>query len=125
MAIRTARRTLSLEQSYYVRLAEQSLMLIFSCRFGSTTGFLFWNHITHKFILNTGQIAGVCFTHVALSVLSTIYSQRILRELFYHLSDFSNSLLALFADLFSAVTVLIGTPVVTWVILRRNPQKAF
>ncbi|MEH1783318.1 MAG: hypothetical protein V7K67_10685 [Nostoc sp.] len=34
MAIRPARRTLSLEQSYYVRLAEQSLMLIFSCRFG-------------------------------------------------------------------------------------------
>lgn len=33
MAIRPARRTLLLEQSYYVRLAEQSLMLIFSWRF--------------------------------------------------------------------------------------------
>ncbi|MEH2385365.1 MAG: DUF4351 domain-containing protein, partial [Nostoc sp.] len=31
--------------------------------------------------------------HVALSVLSTIYSQRIPRELFYNLSDFSNTLL--------------------------------
>ncbi|MBD2248512.1 pentapeptide repeat-containing protein, partial [Nostoc sp. FACHB-888] len=54
----------------------------------------FWNHVTQKFILSTGQIAGVCFTHVALSVLSTIYSQRILRELFYHFFDFSNSLLS-------------------------------
>jgi hypothetical protein len=31
--------------------------------------------------------------HVALLVLSIIYSQRIPRELFYHLSDFSNILL--------------------------------
>ncbi len=47
------------------------------------------------------------------------------------------AILALFADLFSqlavsqmvlplnAVTALIGTPVVTWVILRRNSQKSF
>ncbi|RCJ41048.1 hypothetical protein A6770_36565 [Nostoc minutum NIES-26] len=40
-----------------------------------------------------GQIAGVCFTHVALLVLSTIYSQLIPRELFYNLTDFSNILL--------------------------------
>jgi hypothetical protein len=40
-----------------------------------------------------GQIAGVCFTHVTLSVLSIIYLQLILRELFYNLSDFSNTLL--------------------------------
>ncbi|MEH1879960.1 hypothetical protein, partial [Nostoc sp.] len=31
-------------------------------------------------------------THVALSVLFIIYSQRILRELFYNLLDFSNTL---------------------------------
>ncbi|MBW4555069.1 MAG: peptidase domain-containing ABC transporter, partial [Trichormus sp. ATA11-4-KO1] len=41
----------------------------------------------------TGQIAGVSFTHVTLSVLFTIHSQLILRELFYNLSDFSNTLL--------------------------------
>jgi retron-type reverse transcriptase len=42
--------------------------------------------------LYTGQIAGVCFTHVALSVLFIIYSQRIPRELFHNLTDFSNTL---------------------------------
>ncbi len=40
-----------------------------------------------------GQVAGVSFTHVALSVLCPIYSQLTLRELFYHLTDFSNTLL--------------------------------
>lgn len=51
------------------------------------------NHVTEKFILCAGQVAGVCFTHAALSVLSIIYSQHILREFFYNLSDFSNILL--------------------------------
>ncbi len=32
------------------------------------------NHVTQKFILCTGQVAGVCFTHVPLSVLSMIYT---------------------------------------------------
>ncbi|MCP6757597.1 MAG: hypothetical protein NHB32_02235, partial [Fischerella sp. CENA71] len=41
----------------------------------------------------TGQIALVCFTHATLSVLFTIHSQLILRELFYTLPDFSNNLL--------------------------------
>ncbi|MBW4677159.1 MAG: hypothetical protein KME52_25080, partial [Desmonostoc geniculatum HA4340-LM1] len=38
------------------------------------------------------QVTGVSFTHVALSVLFIIYSQRILRELFYNIPDFSNTL---------------------------------
>ncbi|WP_235081825.1 hypothetical protein [Anabaena sp. 90] len=48
-----------------------------------------------KLILGKGQVTGVCFTHLTLSVLSIIYLQLILRELFYHLSDFSNILLDL------------------------------
>lgn len=50
------------------------------------------NHVTEEFILYTGQIAGVCLTHVALLLVSIIYSQGIPRELFYNLSDFSNTL---------------------------------
>ncbi|WP_206759188.1 hypothetical protein, partial [Nostoc flagelliforme] len=41
------------------------------------------------------QVAGVSFTHVALSVLFIVYSQLILRELFYNLPDFSNILLGM------------------------------
>ncbi|QFS43700.1 hypothetical protein GXM_01173 [Nostoc sphaeroides CCNUC1] len=59
----------------------------------ATTWFWFWNHLTQKFILGAGQVTGVCFTHVPLSVLSIIYSQLTLREFFYHLFDFSNNLL--------------------------------
>ncbi len=46
----------------------------------ATTGFWFWNHVTQKFILSTGQIAGVCFTHVAhesaVYYLFTGYTER-------------------------------------------------
>ncbi|MBW4517239.1 MAG: MEKHLA domain-containing protein, partial [Timaviella obliquedivisa GSE-PSE-MK23-08B] len=43
----------------------------------------------------SSQIAGICFTHIAFSVLRAFYSQLTLRELFYRLADFSNILLEL------------------------------
>jgi hypothetical protein len=42
--------------------------------------------------LVASQVAGVSFTHVALSVLCIIYLQLTLSELFYTLTDFSNIL---------------------------------
>jgi hypothetical protein len=45
-----------------------------------------------KFILGAVQVAGVSLKLIALLLLSTISSQHILRELFYNLSDFSNTL---------------------------------
>jgi hypothetical protein len=42
--------------------------------------------------LGVSQITGVCFTHVTLSVLCSFYSQLTLGELFYSLTDFSNTL---------------------------------
>jgi len=39
------------------------------------------------------EVTGVSFTHDALSVLCSAYSQLTLSELFYYSTDFSNTLL--------------------------------
>lgn len=59
---------------------------------GTTTGLWLWNQVTEQFKLGVGQVAGISFTHVALSVLCNWYSQLTLSELFYGLTDFSNIL---------------------------------
>ncbi|MEH1964911.1 iron ABC transporter permease [Nostoc sp.] len=81
-----------------------------------------------------GPIAflGVAIPHLCRSVFSTSDHRILIPSV-----TMMGAILALFADLFSqlavsqmvlplnAVTALIGTPVVTWVILRRNSQKSF
>ncbi|QKQ74056.1 iron ABC transporter permease [Nostoc sp. TCL240-02] len=81
-----------------------------------------------------GPIAflGVAIPHLCRSLFNTSDHRILIPSV-----TMIGAILALFADLFSqlavsqmvlplnAVTALIGTPVVTWVILRRNSQKSF
>ncbi|MEH2421579.1 MAG: iron ABC transporter permease [Nostoc sp.] len=81
-----------------------------------------------------GPIAflGVAIPHLCRSLFNTSDHRILIPSV-----TIMGAILALFADLFSqlwvsqmvlplnAVTALIGTPVVTWVILRRNSQKSF
>ncbi|MDF5737207.1 MULTISPECIES: iron ABC transporter permease [unclassified Nostoc] len=81
-----------------------------------------------------GPIAflGVAIPHLCRSLFNTSDHRILIPSV-----TMMGAILALFADLFSqlavsqmvlplnAVTALIGTPVVTWVILRRNSQKSF
>jgi iron complex transport system permease protein len=81
-----------------------------------------------------GPIAflGVAIPHLCRSLFNTSDHRILIPSVII-----MGAILALFADLFSqlavsqmvlplnAVTALIGTPVVTWVILRRNSQKSF
>ncbi|MEH1843083.1 MAG: iron ABC transporter permease [Nostoc sp.] len=81
-----------------------------------------------------GPIAflGVAIPHLCRSLFNTSDHRMLIPSVII-----MGATLALFADLFSqlwvsqmvlplnAVTALIGTPVVTWVILRRNSQKSF
>jgi iron complex transport system permease protein len=81
-----------------------------------------------------GPIAflGVAIPHLCRSLFNTSDHRILIPSV-----TMMGVILALFADLFSqlavsqmvlplnAVTALIGTPVVTWVILRRNSQKSF
>ncbi|MBN3945662.1 MAG: iron ABC transporter permease [Nostoc sp. NMS7] len=81
-----------------------------------------------------GPIAflGVAIPHLCRSLFNTSDHRILIPSV-----TIMGAILALFADLFSqlwvsqmvlplnAVTALIGTPVVTWVILRRNSQKYF
>src|SRR4028118_1996281 len=50
---------------------------------GTTTGLWLWNHVTEQFKLGLSEVAGISFTHPALSVLWNWYSQLTLSELFY------------------------------------------
>src|SRR4028118_393924 len=54
----------------------------------TTTGFGTRDHLAQQFKLVASQVTGISFTHLALSVLSTTYSQRTPSELFYALTDF-------------------------------------
>ncbi|MEH1833646.1 MAG: iron ABC transporter permease [Nostoc sp.] len=81
-----------------------------------------------------GPIAflGVAIPHLCRSLFTTSDHRILIPSV-----TIMGAILALFADLFSqlwvsqmvlplnAITALIGTPVVTWVILRRNSQKSF
>ncbi|MCC5604402.1 iron ABC transporter permease [Nostoc favosum] len=81
-----------------------------------------------------GPIAflGVAIPHLCRSLFNTSDHRILIPSV-----TMMGAILALFADLFSqlavsqvvlplnAVTALIGTPVVTWIILRRNSQKSF